>query len=72
MERTNRFEREREKKCDAWLRNNQRRQETDDEVFKTRSAKTISDDEHRMLQKFREKMDNIQYNTCNVCNKRIY
>ncbi|RIA90130.1 hypothetical protein C1645_823756 [Glomus cerebriforme] len=35
------------------------------------SANTISEEEHILLQKFCNKMDNIQYNTCPVCNERI-
>ncbi len=31
----------------------------------------ISKDEHNMLNEFHSKMDNIQYNTCPVCNERI-
>ncbi|CAB4427789.1 unnamed protein product [Rhizophagus irregularis] len=35
------------------------------------SSTTISEDDHKVLQKFRNKMDNIQYNTCPECNERI-
>lgn len=81
-ERSNRLEREKEIKRNMRLRNKQIRQEydeerqdsaeeTDDEPVRIRSAKTISVEEHRMLQKFRETMDNIRYNTCPVCNERI-
>ena len=34
------------------------------------SATTISEEEHRILQNFRDKMDNIRYNSCPVCNER--
>src|SRR5205823_3696277 len=43
-------------------------EETD---IRPRSAQTISEDEHGMLQDFRRKMDNIRYNSCPVCNERI-
>ncbi|PKC56912.1 hypothetical protein RhiirA1_499427 [Rhizophagus irregularis] len=35
------------------------------------SSTTISEDDHKVLQKFCNKMDNIQYNTCPECNERI-
>ena len=35
------------------------------------SATTISEDEHQILQKFRNKMDNIRYGSCLTCNERI-
>src|SRR6266498_416733 len=35
------------------------------------SATTISEEEHCILQNFRNKMDNIRYNSCTVCNERI-
>jgi hypothetical protein len=34
------------------------------------SATTISEKVHRILQDFRDKMDNIWYNSCPVCNER--
>src|SRR5579859_7372235 len=34
-------------------------------------ATVITEDEHRILQNFRNKMDNIQYNFCPICNERI-
>lgn len=39
--------------------------------FTPHSATTINGEEHRILQNFREKMDNIRYNSCPVCNERI-
>ncbi|CAG8734062.1 10885_t:CDS:1 [Rhizophagus irregularis] len=35
------------------------------------SSTTISEDDHKVLQKFRNKMDNIQYNTCLEYNEWI-
>ena len=34
-------------------------------------ATMISKDEHRLLQNFRNKMDNICYKLCTICNERI-
>ena len=34
-------------------------------------ATTISEEEHRILQGFRDKMDNISYKVCSICNERI-
>ena len=41
-----------------------------DNSVRRNSATTISEDEHRLLQNFRKKMDNIRYKLCNVCNER--
>ncbi|GBC10956.2 uncharacterized protein LOC114518658 [Rhizophagus irregularis DAOM 181602=DAOM 197198] len=35
------------------------------------SSTKISENDHKVLQKFCNKMDNIQYNTCPECNERI-
>ena len=34
-------------------------------------ATTISEEEHRILQGFCDKMDNISYKVCSICNERI-
>ena len=80
-ERRNRLDRESEQKRDARL---QRRQETAErrhEIAEERQeraeetnvrpkvAQMISEDEHRMLQNFRKKMDNIRYSSCPICNE---
>jgi hypothetical protein len=82
----NRLNREKERKRIVRNRKNQRnqeeveerqeiaeeRQQTADETnVRPRSAQTISEDEHKMLQNFRNKMDKIRYNFCPVCNERI-
>ncbi len=35
------------------------------------SSNTIGEEEHKLLQKFRKKMDDIRYNLCPICNERI-
>lgn len=46
-------------------------QSEDSEPTTNSEATTISEEEHRVLQEFRVKMDNISYKVCGVCNERI-
>ena len=63
-ERDNRLRKERERKKDERLRNQNRTQSSE-------SAATINEKDHRLLRNFRNKMDNIRYNECPICNERI-
>lgn len=53
------------------LRANERENDNLDVHIGPNSATTISENEHHLLQGFRENMDNIKFNVCNVCNERI-
>jgi hypothetical protein len=46
-------------------------QDTQEDIYSRLSATTINEDELHMLKNFRNKMDNIYYKLCNVCNERI-
>src|SRR5688572_24585658 len=70
-EHKKRLNKESEQKRVLRVRNNQRRQRIAEETDVRPKSQTISEDEHRMLQNFRNKMDNIQYNSCPTCNERI-
>src|SRR3989337_1278848 len=80
-EREIRLNRESERKRNARVRNRQNyderaarnQRENDNLTIHDRplSATTISEDEHRILQNFRNKMNNIRYNFCPICNERI-
>jgi hypothetical protein len=85
-ERNNRRSIENERKRNTRNRKNQNRQEIHEEIHeeipeetqetaeetnvRPKSAQNISEDEHKMLQNFRKKMDQIEYNSCPVCNER--
>src|ERR1043165_678762 len=73
-ERVKRLNHQNELKRDARLRNIERSQERSQET-NTRSdakcARNITENVYEMLQRFRHKVDNIQYKSCPVCNERI-
>ncbi len=57
-----------EKKCVLRISNNQRCQRIEKTDIRPKSQ-TISKNKHQILQNFCNRMDNIQYYSCPICNK---